>query len=269
LSPSEIELIALTIAGSDSSGGAGIQADLRTFAAFGVHGASVITAVTAQNTKAIRAIHHIPADMVKAQMDAVFEGLDVAAVKIGMPGQRAAIEAIAAGLASRNPRFIVLDPVMIATSGAELLAKSDVGALLRLLVPLAHLVTPNLMEAAAMTGEATARDDDAVLRQAVAIQRMGARAVLIKGGHGFGPESVDVLAHPQGVVRFARPRIDTPGMRGTGCMLSSAIAANVAKGEALVDAIDAAKAYVTEKIAGSGRTANSLGSDGNDRLDQS
>jgi hydroxymethylpyrimidine/phosphomethylpyrimidine kinase len=248
--------VALTIAGSDSGGGAGIQADLKTFAAFGIHGTSVITAVTAQNVDAIRAIHHLPADIVTAQMDAVFEGYDVAAVKIGMLGQRPALDAVAAGLRKRQPRFVVLDPVLVATSGARLLAKDDLGAVLEQLVPLAHLVTPNLMEAAAMTGEAIAVDDADLLRQAQAIRRMGAGAVLIKGGHGTGPESIDLLVHDGDVVRFARPRIHMTRTHGTGCTLSSAITAGVANGQALTAAIEEAKKYVTGLIAASQHTAD-------------
>jgi hydroxymethylpyrimidine/phosphomethylpyrimidine kinase len=244
--------IALTIAGSDSSGGAGIQADLKTFAVFGVWGASVVTAVTAQNAVGIRAIHQIPAEIVTAQLDAVFEDLDVSAVKIGMLGQRQVIEAVATALARRKPCFTVLDPVIAATSGAALLSPDGLDAILRLLLPLADLVTPNLMEAAALTGDAMATDEDALLRQATAIRRMGAKAVLMKGGHGTGPESIDVLVTTDGIVRFARPRIPGPSARGTGCMLSAAIAADVANGRALVEAIEAAKNYVTARIAASG-----------------
>jgi hydroxymethylpyrimidine/phosphomethylpyrimidine kinase len=247
----------LTIAGSDSGGGAGIQADLKTFAAFGVYGASAVTTVTAQNAASIRAIHQIPADIVRDQIDAVFEGYEVSAVKIGMLGERPVIEAVASALNRHTSRFIVLDPVMVATTGADLLAQADLDALLRLLVPLADLVTPNLMEAAAMTGEAMATDDDAVLRQAAAIRQMGAKAVLIKGGHGVGPDSVDVLVHGDGIARFARQRVASPGVHGTGCLLSSAIAANVARGKTLFDAIDVAKNYVTDVIVASLLTVGS------------
>src|SRR5471030_1527039 len=182
---------ALTIAGSDSSGGAGIQADLKTFAAFGVYGASVITALTAQNTRGVTGIHAVPADFVTAQIDAVFADLAVNAVKIGMLAQLATVDAVVAGLARWSPGHVVLDPVMVATSGDRLLAADAVAALRTKLMPLATLVTPNLPEAAALLDEPVASSQAAIESQGRRLLSMGCRMVLIKGGHGQGPESID------------------------------------------------------------------------------
>src|SRR4051812_7408198 len=183
--------IALTIAGSDSSGGAGIQADLKTFAALGVYGASVITALTAQNTKGVSGIHLVPADFVTAQIDAVFGDLDVQAVKIGMVAQLATIDAIAAGLTRWSPKQVVLDPVMVATSGDRLLPAEAVEALRSKLIPRASLITPNLPEAAALLDEAVASSEAAIKSQGQRLVAMGCQAVLIKGGHGQDAESID------------------------------------------------------------------------------
>src|SRR3954447_25382755 len=185
--------IVLTIAGSDSSGGAGIQADLKTFTAFGVYGASVITALTAQNTQGVSGIHQVPAEFVTAQIEAVFSDLDVKAVKIGMVAERSVIEAIAAGLARWSPKHIVLDPVMVATSGDRLLAPDAVDALSQKVIPLADVVTPNLPEAAALLQEQIASSEAAIESQGKRLLAMGCRAVLIKGGHGGGAESIDYL----------------------------------------------------------------------------
>src|SRR3954451_15406051 len=183
--------IALTIAGSDSSGGAGIQADLKTFAAFGVYGASVITALTAQNTTGVSGIHQVPADFITAQIDAVFSDLAIGAVKIGMVAQVTSIDAIVAGLTRRSPKHVVLDPVMVATSGDRLLAAEAVEALRTKLIPLAAVITPNLPEAAALLDEPVALSEAAVENQGRRLLAMGCRSVLIKGGHGQGAESVD------------------------------------------------------------------------------
>jgi hydroxymethylpyrimidine/phosphomethylpyrimidine kinase len=242
--------IALTIAGSDSSGGAGIQADLKTFAALGVYGASVITALTAQNTKGVSGIHDVPPDFIGAQIDAVFEDLDVRAVKIGMLSQVAAIEAVAQGLDRHAAHNIVLDPVMVATSGGRLLADNAVDALRMRLIPRAILITPNLPEAAALLECAAARDENDMETQARALLALGAQAVLIKGGHGNGAESVDLLVDAAGVTRLAARRIATQNTHGTGCTLSSAVAAGLARGLDLASAARAAKAYVTDAIAG-------------------
>ena len=245
--------IAVTVAGSDSGGGAGIQADLKTFSALGVYGASVITALTAQNTKGVTAIHDVPAEFVAAQIDAVFSDLDVSAVKIGMVSQRGVIETIAAGLARWRQSRVVLDPVMIATSGDKLLAPDAVDVLRRVLMPLALVVTPNLPEAAALLDAPVAHTETAMREQGERLLALGARAVLLKGGHADGAESVDLLIEPSAFVRLAADRIATENTHGTGCTLSSAIAAGLAKGLGLTEAVGAAKTYVTEALAAANR----------------
>jgi hydroxymethylpyrimidine/phosphomethylpyrimidine kinase len=245
--------IALTIAGSDSSGGAGIQADLKTFAACGVYGASVITALTAQNTLGVAAIHPVPANFVTAQVDAVFGDLDVKAVKIGMVAGRAAIDAIVAGLDRWLPHHVVLDPVMVATSGDRLLTTDAVEALQTLLIPRAEIITPNLPEAAALLDAPIAVSEIEIENQGRRLLALGARAVLIKGGHGEGADSIDYLVRPSGVVAFATPRIASHNTHGTGCSLSSAIAAGLAKGQELETAVRGAKDYVTGAILAADR----------------
>jgi hydroxymethylpyrimidine/phosphomethylpyrimidine kinase len=241
--------IALTIAGSDSSGGAGIQADLKSFAALGVYGASVITALTAQNTKGVIAIHAVPADFVIAQIDAVFGDLDVGAVKIGMVAQPATIDAIAAGLKRWSAKHVVLDPVMVATSGDRLLAAEAIEALRTKLIPRAALITPNLPEAAALLGEPVAENAAEIERQGRRLLALGCPAVLIKGGHGQGTESIDYLFRGERTVALAAPRLVTKNTHGTGCSLSSAIAAGLAKGEEMETAVRNAKAFVSAAIA--------------------
>ncbi len=241
--------IAVTVAGSDSSGGAGIQADLKTFAALGVYGASVITALTAQNTQGVRAIHDVPADFIRAQIDAVFSDLDIGAVKIGMLSQAATIDAVAQGLAAHHAKNIVLDPVMVATSGDRLLVPEAVEALRKLLIPRALVVTPNLAEAAALTGASVARDEREMEVQARELLALGARNVLIKGGHGGGDQSLDLLIGQGEVVRLSARRIATSNLHGTGCTLSSAVAAGFANGLDLRAAAQDAKEYVTAAIA--------------------
>ncbi len=245
--------VALTIAGSDSSGGAGIQADLKTFAALGVYGASVITALTAQNTNGVAGIHQVPSDFVTAQMDAVFSDLDVKAVKIGMVAQPATIDAIAAGLARWSPRHTVLDPVMVATSGDRLLAAEAVEALRTKLIPRASLMTPNLPEAAALLDEPVASSQAAIESQGKRLLATGCPAVLIKGGHGQGAESIDYLFSGDGVMALTAPRIVTRNTHGTGCSLSSAIAAALAKGEDMVSAVRSAKTWISAAIAAADR----------------
>lgn len=245
--------IAVTIAGSDSGGGAGIQADLKTFSALGVYGASVIAALTAQNTKGVTGIHDVPPDFITAQIDAVFSDLEVGAVKIGMLSQPAVIEAVAAGLDRWQARNVVLDPVMVATSGDRLLNPAAIDVLKRVLIPRATVITPNLPEAAALLDEPLARDEEEMLAQAGRLRDRGAQAVLIKGGHTEGPESVDMLVLPASFTRLATPRVDTRNTHGTGCTLSSAIAAGLAKGLDLVAAAREAKVYVSDAIAASGR----------------
>jgi hydroxymethylpyrimidine/phosphomethylpyrimidine kinase len=241
--------VALTIAGSDSSGGAGIQADLKTFAAFGVYGASVITALTAQNTTGVSGIHQVPADFVIAQIDAVFTDLAVGAVKIGMVAQLATIDAIAAGLSRWSPQHIVLDPVMVATSGDRLLAAEAIEALRTKLIPRASLITPNLPEAAALLDEPVATNEADVERQGRRLLALGCKAVLIKGGHGQGSESIDYLIDAERTIALAAPRIATKNTHGTGCSLSSAIAAGLARGDDMEAAVLNAKAWISAAIA--------------------
>ena len=245
--------VALTIAGSDSSGGAGIQADLKTFAALGVYGASAITALTAQNTKGVTGIHVVPAAFVSAQIDAVFSDLDVGAVKIGMVAQAESIDAIASALARWKPRHIVLDPVMVATSGDRLLAAEAVAALRAKLMPLASVITPNLPEAAALLDEPIARSAAEIESQGRRLLALGCRAVLIKGGHGEGAESIDHLVGADTTVALAAPRVATGNTHGTGCSLSSAVAAGFAKGEDLATAVRNAKSWISAAIASADR----------------
>jgi hydroxymethylpyrimidine/phosphomethylpyrimidine kinase len=245
--------IALTIAGSDSGGGAGIQADLKTFSALGVYGASVITALTAQNTLGVQGVHDVPAVFIRQQMDSVLGDLDVKAIKIGMLSRQTTIRAVAEGLTSTPDVPVVLDPVMVAASGDLLLRASAVKALKSVLMPRATVITPNLHEAAALTGQPVAANEDEMEQQARMLHQGGARAVLIKGGHGSGSECVDILITAYGMQRYATPRIDTPNVHGTGCTLSSAIAAGLAKGLSLDAACRAAKAYITAAIAASSK----------------
>ncbi len=245
-------LIAVTIAGSDSSGGAGIEADLKTFSALGVYGACVITALTAQNTKGVFAIHDVPADFVAAQINAVFSDLDVGAVKIGMLSNAPSIDVVAAALDRYRPRNVVLDPVMVATSGERLLREGAIGRL-RELISRVRVLTPNLPEAAALLDASLARDEGEMRAQAEKLLALGAGAVLIKGGHGSGPESVDLLVGADGCLRLAAPRVETRNTHGTGCTLASAIAAGLAKELALEAAVREAKAYISAAIAAADR----------------
>lgn len=235
--------IALTIAGSDSGGGAGIQADLKTFSALGVFGASVITALTAQNTRGVRAVEDVSADMIAAQIDAIYDDMDVGGVKIGMASRIETIEVIADGLERRGIRP-VLDPVMVATSGDRLLRADAIEALRTRLLPLAVLVTPNLPEAALLSDSSPAGTEKEMLAQAEAILRSGAGAVLLKGGHGTGAESTDILFDGNDVQRFTAPRIGTANTHGTGCTLSAAIAAGLAQSLSLAEAVGQAKDYL-------------------------
>ena len=241
--------IALTIAGSDSGGGAGIQADLKTFSALGVYGASAITALTAQNTRGVQGIHDVPPAFVAAQIRSVLSDLDVKAIKIGMLANAAIVETVAEMLAEFAGIPVVLDPVMVAASGDPLLERSAIRALTEQLLPRAAVVTPNLPEAAMLTGRPPAADEAAMAAQGGEIVALGAAAALMKGGHGEGPESVDLLVSGAGVARFAVPRIATRSVHGTGCTLSAAIAAGLARGSTLRDAVAAAKDYVTSAIA--------------------
>jgi len=241
--------IAVTIAGSDSGGGAGVQADLKTFAALGAYGASVITALTAQNTQGVSAIHEVPPAMIAAQIDAVFSDLKVNAVKIGMLSAPLAIGAVAAGLDRWKQNTVVLDPVMVATSGDRLLAPEAVATLTRDLFPRALVITPNLHEAAALTGMPLAQNENEMRAQAQALLALGANAVLIKGGHAQQRDATDLLVTRDAIARFTAEKIETKNTHGTGCTLSSAIAAGLAKGATLAEAVADAKAYVTAAIA--------------------
>jgi hydroxymethylpyrimidine/phosphomethylpyrimidine kinase len=245
--------IALTIAGSDSGGGAGIQADLKTFSALGVYGASVITALTAQNTQGVTGIHDTPPTFITAQLDAVFSDLDVKAVKIGMVSRPDAIVAIVEGLQRWKPAHVVLDPVMVATSGDRLLAPEAIDLLRTRLIPCAEIITPNLPEAAALLDLPIATTEAEIEGQGRKLLTLGCPAVLIKGGHGEGPESVDYLITAEARLRLAVPRTKTRNTHGTGCTLSSAIAAGLARGESLEAAVRAAKAYVSAAIAAADR----------------
>jgi hydroxymethylpyrimidine/phosphomethylpyrimidine kinase len=213
----------------------------------------VITALTAQNTKGVTGIHLVPADFVTAQLEAVFSDLDIGAVKIGMVADAAIIDAIAAALERARPKAVVLDPVMVATSGDRLLGAGAVDALKTRLIPLANIVTPNLPEAAALLSEGIASSPDAIEAQGRRLLALGARAVLIKGGHGEGPESVDYLLTQNSVETLSAPRIATRNTHGTGCSLSSAIAAGLAKGEDLATAVRNAKAFISAAIASADR----------------
>lgn len=245
--------VALTIAGSDSSGGAGIQADLKSFAALGVYGASVITALTAQNTRGVTGIHQVPADFVTAQIDAVFSDLEIGAVKIGMVADLGVIAAIAASLAKWQPKHVVFDPVMVATSGDRLLKADAVEVLRAKLIPLASLITPNLQEAAVLLDEGVAATESAIADQGIRLLALGARAVLIKGGHGQGAESIDYFVTSDGTIALAAPRVATRNTHGTGCSLSSAIAAGLAKGEDMESAVRSAKAWISAAIGAADR----------------
>lgn len=240
--------IAVTVAGSDSGGGAGIQADLKTFSALGVYGASIITALTAQNTLGVQGIHNIPANFVSLQMDSVFSDLAVGAVKIGMLSQADIIHAVADGIIKHQQKNIVLDPVMIAASGDSLISSDAVATLKKRLLPLALLITPNLPEAAVLLGEREAESEDQMITQAMRLLTMGPKAILIKGGHGTGLESTDILVDETGVTRLSAQRLNSHNTHGTGCTLSSAITAGVAKGFPIALAVSQAKDYLTAAL---------------------
>jgi hydroxymethylpyrimidine/phosphomethylpyrimidine kinase len=246
----------LTIAGSDPSGGAGIQADLKAFSALGAYGMSVLTGLTAQNTVGVRAVFPVPAEFVVQQLDAVFDDVRVDAVKIGMLASSSVVDAVATVLSARRPPFVVLDPVMVAKSGDRLLPSEAVSALRDRLLPLVDLVTPNLPEAADLLGPASseAASVDEMAAQALAIAKSGP-AVLLKGGHLGGPSSPDLfLASPSSsLVTLSSPRIVSTNDHGTGCTLSSAIAALRPQHSSLEAAIRAAKAYLTAALAASSR----------------
>lgn len=251
--------IALTIAGSDSSGGAGIQADLKTFSAFGAYGASVITALTAQNTKGVQSTHVPPAQFVGLQLESVQSDLDVKAIKTGMLANAEIIFCIADALAKAARVPLVVDPVMVATSGHRLLEGKAEVALKDHLFPLADLITPNLDEAAVLLHADRARSQADMLAQAHALQSMRAGAVLLKGGHLGGQHDAqaadDLLVAGDDIKWFSAPWVNTPHTHGTGCTLAAAITAGLALGQPLAEAIGAAKRYVTAALT-AGRTLN-------------
>ena len=273
--------IALAVAGSDSGGGAGIEADLKTFAALGVHGACAITALTAQNTRGVAAVHVAPPEIVSAQIAAVLDDFDVAAIKIGMLGSAAVAEAAAERLRAAFPShqpspasgrggggvaapllplageggakrrmraFVIYDPVLAASSGDALAGAGFVAAVKARLLPLIDCLTPNLAEAAALLGVSVAEDEAAMARQGRALVALGPRAVLMKGGHLAGDEAVDLLVTADAARRFAAPRLASENLHGTGCTLSSAIAAHVVLGAKLAEAVAAAKEFVGASI---------------------
>ena len=234
----------LSIAGSDPSGGAGIQADLKTFAALGCYGIAAITSLTAQNTTGVSEVHELPPEFIAAQVNAVFEDIKVDAVKIGMAGSPGAIKAIAEILCAHKPKYVVLDPVMISQSGHRLISDEAIEAIKRDLMPLVTIITPNIPEAGVLLGCPINNP----VRDAESLLSLGVPAALLKGGHASGAMSEDVLATLDNQIFFDAPRIDTKNNHGTGCTLSSAIAAYLAHGKSLEDAIRAAKHYVTEAL---------------------
>ena len=239
--------IALTIAGSDSGGGAGLQADLKTFSALGVYGASVVTAITAQNTRAVTAVEEVSPRLVAAQLAAVLDDIAVGAIKVGMLFSPAIIAAVAAGLAGTAVP-IVVDPVMVAKSGDTLLQPPAVAALVDAILPRATLLTPNLPEAARLLGEPEADSPEQAAAQGRRLLALGPRAVLMKGGHAGGALCTDLLVTEAGTRRFEAPRIDTVNTHGTGCSLSSAVAAGLARGLPLEAAVAAAHAWLHAAI---------------------
>lgn len=243
--------IALTIAGSDSGGGAGVQADLKTFQRFGVFGTSVITAITAQNTLGVSGWSAVDAHLVRAQLDAVAKDLRPNALKSGMLADERVIDAVAAGIRAHALGPYVLDPVMVATSGDPLLAQGAVTTIVTALFPLSTLVTPNLDEAALLLGEPVTTPDAMAAAARRLVHEFGTEAALVKGGHlagGEGARVVDVLYDGAREERWSRPRIVTTSTHGTGCTLSAAIVAGLANGAELRDAVDAALAYVHRAI---------------------
>ena len=246
---------ALTIAGSDSGGGAGIQADLKTFSALGVYGMSAITALTAQNTRGVTGVFAVDPGFIAAQIDAVFDDIRVDAVKLGMLGGPAVIRTVAERLRHWRPRWIVLDPVMVAKSGDKLLPDDAVEALRSELLPLASIITPNLPEAAVLLGEQPVTERRQMPAVAARLQGLGVANVLLKGGHLEDDESADVLLHGGELLWQRGRRILTKNTHGTGCTLSAAIAAGLANGLPLPDAVGRAKAYIAGAIAAADRLA--------------
>lgn len=246
--------IVLSIAGSDPSGGAGIQADLKTVSALGAYGMAVITALTAQNTRTVAGVHEAPADFVALQIDTVFADITPDAVKTGMLASAGIVEVVAAKAAEYSFRNLVVDTVMVARSGDRLLRADAVQAMREKLVPLAHVLTPNLPEAEDLLGREL-RDDGEIRGAARELQALGARNVVIKGGHRAGDTVTDVLFDGEAFHDFSGPRIETTSTHGTGCTFASAIATFLARGESVPDAVGHAKEYLTEAL----RRAHPLG----------
>jgi hydroxymethylpyrimidine/phosphomethylpyrimidine kinase len=247
--------VALTVAGSDPSGGAGIQADLKTFSALEVYGTAVLTALTAQNTRGVTGVHPVPAGFVVQQLHTLLDDVEVHATKLGMLGTAEVVRAVAAVLAVRRAGPVVCDPVMVATSGDRLIDEDAVDAVRTELLPVVDLITPNVPEAAVLLGTAAATDVDQLPAQATALLALGPRAVLLKGGHLGGEESVDVLATPDGVTVTRRPRVPTTATHGTGCTLSAALAAFAARRDAgdWAPLVESARDYLQAAlVAGAG-----------------
>ncbi|MGJ7458194.1 bifunctional hydroxymethylpyrimidine kinase/phosphomethylpyrimidine kinase [Halomonas sp. MA07-2] len=243
----------LTIAGSDPSGGAGIQADLKTFSALGAYGTSVITALTAQNTRGVAGVHPVPADFIAAQLETLLDDVRLDAVKIGMVASREVAEVIREALTRRRPRWVVLDPVMVAKSGDILVDDAGIRAVREVLVPLADLVTPNLPEAAVLLDLPAPATRHEMLALAPALRALGAGAALLKGGHLAGEECPDLLITAEAITWVEGARVDTANLHGTGCTLSSAIAARLARGDSLLEAVSGAKRWLGGALAASQR----------------
>ncbi len=239
--------VAMTIAGSDSGGGAGIQADLKTFAAFGVHGTSAVTAITAQNTLTVTSIHEVPVRVIRAQIDAVVEDIGVRAAKTGMLASAEIIEAVSAAIREHGIPNVVVDPVMFAKGGARLLHNNAIAALYRYLLPLAAVVTPNIPEAEVLLGRSIVTLDDR--RQAAReLVALGPRAAVVKGGHDSTPDAIDVYWDGAEMVELSSRRIETKNTHGSGCVFSAAISAGLARGWEPLEAVRAAKAFIAGAI---------------------
>ncbi|MGB0866458.1 MAG: bifunctional hydroxymethylpyrimidine kinase/phosphomethylpyrimidine kinase [Granulosicoccaceae bacterium] len=244
--------ITLSIAGSDSGGGAGIQADIKAISATGGYACTAVTALTAQNTLGVQGISAVPVEFVRAQIDSVFDDMAVRAIKIGMLSDAATIECVATALEQHQPEVVVLDPVMVASSGDLLLQPEAVDALKARLLPLADLLTPNLYEAQVLLDERHRElpaDENAMAEMSQRLDGLGAKAVLLKGGHAAAEQSTDALCIDGQVQLFSGPRIDTRNTHGTGCSLSSAIASYSAQGYSLTAAVEQAKRYISAAIA--------------------
>ncbi len=251
---------ALTIAGSDSSGGAGIQADLKTFSALGVYGASAITSLTAQNTQGVQGVFPVPPDFVAAQIASVLTDLNIGAIKTGMLANAAIIRAVIDALAGYREIPLIVDPVMVSQSGHDLLEQEALIVLRERLLPRATLLTPNLHEAAKLLQTSIAENEDDMISQARGLLKLGAQAVLVKGGHAEGEESVDIFVQNEQIARFPAKRIETRHTHGTGCSLAAAIAAYVARGVPLIDAVGKAKTWLSGAIAVAGELKIGQGS---------